>query len=168
MRVATKSVYDGISLNLSNLTEELNDANITVATTKRVNKISDGPVGLTQALNIKSTLSNMNQLGRNLTTAKTWLVTSESALVSIQNLVADAKALAVNMASATIDADQRASSSAGQTRIRQVARSASMSNAGAASLKESRSREVHSPDRNSPTTATRSPDLAGSSIRPGS
>ncbi|MEE9611426.1 MAG: hypothetical protein V3W19_09250, partial [Desulfatiglandales bacterium] len=93
MRVANKSIYEAIKFNLANITSQLNKANSMVATGKRITNLSDDPVGLTQALNIKSSLANMEQLGRNINLGKSWLATSESALSHVQNLISDTKAL---------------------------------------------------------------------------
>ena len=109
MRVSQKIIFDTVKLNLGNLTEDLNRANMVVATQKRILKLSDDPVGLTQALNIKSTLSNIEQLGRNINMGKSWLTASESALTGVQDLISDMRALCVQMASATTGADERRS-----------------------------------------------------------
>lgn len=109
MRVANKTIYDMIKFNLANTTEELTNANKVVATGKRINSLSDDPVGLTQVLNIKSSLSNIEQMGRNIAMGKSWLTASESALNNVQNLISDAKALCVQMATATTGAAERAS-----------------------------------------------------------
>ncbi|MDH3356812.1 MAG: hypothetical protein OEM06_05070, partial [Desulfobacteraceae bacterium] len=61
MRVANKAIYDSVKYNLGSISEELNKANEIVTTGKRINNLSDDPVGLTQSLNIRSTLSNIEQ-----------------------------------------------------------------------------------------------------------
>ena len=109
MRVASKTIYDTIMFNLAKSTEELHKANKIVASGKRIPDLSDDPVGITQVLNIRSTLSNIEQLGRNINLGKSWLTVSESALSSVQDLISDAKALCVQMASANTGAAQRAS-----------------------------------------------------------
>ncbi len=109
MRVANKTIYDLITFRLGNVTEELQKANEVVATGKRINSLSDDPVGLTQALNIKSSLSNIDQLHRNINVGKTWLTVTESALSQVQNLISDTKVLCVQMANATMGADERRS-----------------------------------------------------------
>jgi len=109
MRVASKTIYDTIKFNLANITEEMNKANKVIATQKRITDLSDDPVGLTQVLNIKSSLSNIEQLGRNISMGKSWLTTSESALSNVRNLISDIKGLCVQMATATTGATQRAS-----------------------------------------------------------
>lgn len=109
MRVSNKIIFDNVKLNLANITEELNRANMVVATQKRILKLSDDPVGLTQVLNMKSSLSNIEQLSRNISMGKSWLVASESAQTSVQDLVSGAKALCVQMVSANTGAAQRRS-----------------------------------------------------------
>jgi len=109
MRVANKTVYDMIKYNLGNITEDLNQANKVVSTGKRISDLSDDPVGLTQALNIRSALSNFEQLGRNINMGKSWLTVSESAMSNVQVLISDAQTLCVQMATATTGAEERAS-----------------------------------------------------------
>ena len=53
MRVATKTMYDLVKYNLSNITEDLNKANQVVSTGKRILDLSDDPVGLSQALELE-------------------------------------------------------------------------------------------------------------------
>ncbi|MGD8512996.1 MAG: flagellar hook-associated protein FlgL [Deltaproteobacteria bacterium] len=102
-------IYDTIKLRLSKITEELNKANTVVATGKRILKLSDDPVGLTQGLNIKSALSNIEQMGRNITLGKSWLAASESAMSQVQDVISEAKTLSVQMANSSIDASERRS-----------------------------------------------------------
>ena len=109
MRVATKTIYDMVKFNLSNITEELSKASKVVATGKRITGLSDDPVGVTQALNIKSSLAGIEQLGRNIDMGKTWLIASESSLTYVQNQISDAKALCVQMANAATGEAQRSS-----------------------------------------------------------
>jgi flagellar hook-associated protein 3 FlgL len=111
MRVANKTIYDVVKYNLSKASEEMNNANRIVSSGKRISDLSDDPVGLTQSLKIKSVLSGLDQMGRNISVGKSWLVSSESALSNVQELISDAKALSVQMASSTTGAAQRASAS---------------------------------------------------------
>jgi len=107
MRVANKSVFDASKYQLANVAEELNNANLIVTTGKRINKLSDDPVGVTQGLNIKAALANIEQLGRNISLGNLWLASSESAMSQTQGIVSELKALSVQMASATTDAASR-------------------------------------------------------------
>jgi len=110
MRVANKTTYDLIKYQLANIAEGMYKANTTVASGKRILKLSDDPVGLNQSLTIKSNLASMDQLGRNINLGNSWLNASESALSNAQELLSDAKALAVQMANATVGSEQRISS----------------------------------------------------------
>ena len=107
MRVANKTIFDAVKFHLANITEELNKANEVVTTGKRITDLSDDPVGLTQALNIKSNLSHIEQMGRNINTGNSWLSASESALTRVQDIISDVKALCVQMATATTGSAQR-------------------------------------------------------------
>lgn len=108
MRVANRTVYDTITFNLGNITEDLYKANKVVATGKRINSLSDDPVGLTQCLNIRSSLSNLGQLEKNISTGRTWLNAGETALDSINDLISDAKVLCLQMANDSMNATDRA------------------------------------------------------------
>lgn len=109
MRVANKSVFDASKYQLASIAEELNNANLIVTTGKRINTLSDDPVGVTQGLNIKSALANIEQLERNISLGNLWLAASESAMSQAQGIVSEVKALSVQMASATTDASKRSS-----------------------------------------------------------
>ena len=109
MRVASKTVYDAARFNLANIQEQLYKANQVVATGKRITAISDDPVGLTQSLHVKSAISNLEQLGRNISMGKTWLAASESSLSQVQDIISDASALCLQMVNGTIDLSQQAS-----------------------------------------------------------
>jgi flagellar hook-associated protein 3 FlgL len=109
MRVTNTIIYDAIKLRLGNITEELNKANTIVATGKRILKLSDDPVGLTQGLSVKSTVSSIEQMGRNITLGKSWLAASESAMSQVQDVISEAKALSVQMANSTVGAAERRS-----------------------------------------------------------
>jgi len=97
MRVATKTIYDMVKFNLANITEGLYKANKVVASTKRINSLSDDPVALTQILSIRSSLSNLEQLEKNISTGRSWLNAGETALVSINGLISDAKILCLQI-----------------------------------------------------------------------
>lgn len=109
MRVANTTVYEMVKFNLNNITDELNKANEVVSTGKRINNLSDDPVGLNQVLNIKSTLANIEQMDRNIALGKTWLTASETTLNHVQNLISNAKTLCVQMATATTSSAARTS-----------------------------------------------------------
>lgn len=107
MRVATKTRYDLIKTNLARISEDMIKASKVVSSGKRIMDLSDDPVSLTQVLKIKSSLDNIDQLGRNISVGNSWLSTAEGALRQTQNLLSDAKVLCIQMANDTIGAEQR-------------------------------------------------------------
>jgi len=109
MRVANKSVFEAVKYQLASISKEMNDANLVIATGKRINELSDDPVGIAQGLTIKTALANIEQLERNVSLGKSWLVASESALSQAQDVVSDLKALSVQMATDTTNPAQRIS-----------------------------------------------------------
>ena len=109
MRVANKTIYDAVTYNLRNRTREMNKANEIVSTGKRINNLSDDPVGLTQALNLKSAISNIDQMQRNISHGNSWLASSESALSNVEDIITDTKVLCIQMANATISSEERLS-----------------------------------------------------------
>jgi len=101
MRVATKTMYDLIRFNLAHITDDMNQANKVVATGKRINDLSDDPVGMANALEIKSNIANINQVSRNINMGKSWLIASEGALTNVQDMLSDTRALCVEMRTTT-------------------------------------------------------------------
>ncbi|MBU0986054.1 MAG: flagellar hook-associated protein FlgL [Proteobacteria bacterium] len=111
MRIATQTIFDTAKFQLSNISQELSKANEIVSTGKRITDISDDPLGVTQALSIKSTVSNIDQVKRNISMGNSWLTAAESALSQTQEVITEVKALCVQMASDTTRPEQRASAS---------------------------------------------------------
>lgn len=108
MRVASKTVYDRTIYNLSNITDELNRSNEIISSAKRINKPSDDPVGLTQALGLRASIDSIKQMQRNLDLGKSYLNSAESALSQVQELIEEVKSICVQMVNSTVGASERA------------------------------------------------------------
>ena len=108
MRVTQSTIYQNISQNISKITEQLKNVNEQIGSSKRINKPSDDPLGLTHALNLKGVLSQINQYGTNINHSQTWLQATESSLQSVQELITRAKILANQMSTETYNATDRA------------------------------------------------------------
>ncbi len=107
MRVPNISIYDTSSYQLNVLTNNLSHANEQISTQKRINSISDDPIGLSQVLDLKFTVNNLTQLEKNIDMGITWLSGSETALRSVSDQMIDAKLLATQLANATVSASER-------------------------------------------------------------
>jgi len=130
MRVANRYIFESIKYNLGTISEELSKVNEIATTGKKINNLSDDPVGLTQSLTIQSDLAGIEQMGRNIDFGNSWLNASESALTSVETILSDTKALCIQMANGTIGADQR--SAAAETIQNNLEEIVSLANANVA------------------------------------
>ncbi len=107
MRVPNISIYDNARYNLGGLTSDLQDANEVMATQKRINSISDDPIGLTQVLDMKISIGNLDQIETNVNMGISWLKGTENALDSVNSLILDAKTQVSRLINASMSADER-------------------------------------------------------------
>ncbi|MCD4720740.1 MAG: flagellar hook-associated protein FlgL [Desulfobacula sp.] len=108
MRVPNISLYDTSKYQLNTITNNLRDANEVVSTQKRINNISDDPIGLSQVLDLSLSIKNLTQLDKNVEMGRTWLNGSEAALRSVSDQIISAKLLNTQMVNAPMSASQRA------------------------------------------------------------
>jgi flagellar hook-associated protein 3 FlgL len=107
MRVTNKSLHDSIIMRLNSVSSAMVKANEVVGSGKKINRLSDDPVGLVSVLNLRSSLANLDQLERNLAAGRSWLDAGESALSQVEMILSETKTLCVQMASATVGAPER-------------------------------------------------------------
>jgi flagellar hook-associated protein 3 FlgL len=108
MRVANKTLYDGAIRNLGKTSSGMAEINEVVSSGKTINDLSDNPVDLVKVLDLRSSISNLSQMERNISMGESWLNASESALTQVNDIISAAKVLTVAMASDNVDADGRA------------------------------------------------------------
>ena len=109
MRVSNQTTFEAIKYQLAQTADSLVKANAIVSSGKKINKLSDDPIAMVQVLSLKESLSNMDQLGRNILTAKNWLDGGETSLNSVKTIITDMKALCVQMANGTMGSSERSS-----------------------------------------------------------
>ncbi|SDT85730.1 flagellar hook-associated protein FlgL [Desulfobacula phenolica] len=107
MRVPNLSMYGNATYRLGGLTGNLQDANEVMATQKRINSISDDPVGLSQVLDLKSSIGNLEQIGKNVNMGISWLSSAENSLDSVNDLILDAKTQVSRLINASMSDDER-------------------------------------------------------------
>ncbi|MBF0102133.1 MAG: flagellar hook-associated protein FlgL [Desulfobacterales bacterium] len=103
MRVASNSIYETSKYQLGKRTENLSNSNIVVTTGKRINTLSDDPIGLTKVINLKSSISNINQLERNISTGRMWVEAGDGSLSGVKDLLVEAKVQAIAMRNDTVN-----------------------------------------------------------------
>jgi flagellar hook-associated protein 3 FlgL len=107
MRVPTITTYSTSTYRLGNLTNDLKNANEVVSTQKRINEISDDPIGMSQVLSLKSTVKHLDQIKQNVVMGKSWLESGENAMDSVNRLILDVKTEAGRLVNASMSADER-------------------------------------------------------------
>lgn len=107
MRVPNKILFDTSRYRLGNLSSEMYKANETVTTGKRIQGIGDDPVGLSQVMNLKSSVSSMAQLDKNIGVGKTWLNSTDAGLESLKDLITQVNQEVSQLISASSGPQQR-------------------------------------------------------------
>ncbi|MBI9076822.1 MAG: flagellar hook-associated protein FlgL [Desulfatibacillum sp.] len=107
MRVPNSTITSNVVFGLGRLTTELDKANLQLASQRKILTMADDPSGLLQVMNLRSDMSYMDQLNRNISLGRTWLTASESALTSVQDIVTEANLLAVQMGSDNVGSAER-------------------------------------------------------------
>lgn len=96
MRISNQMMAENVKLNLFRITEQLVKSEEQISTGKRINRISDDPTGIQQALNYRQQLSSMEQYTENITKAKLHIDTMDTILDTVTDLLNDAKAYATD------------------------------------------------------------------------
>lgn len=107
MRVPNLSLYNDARYRLGGLTSNLQTANEVMATQKRINSISDDPIGLSQVLDLNTSLGNLAQVQKNVNMGISWLKGAENALSSVNELILDVKTQASQLINASMTASER-------------------------------------------------------------
>ena len=108
MRVPNISLYGTSRFQLNTITNDLRDANEVISTQKRINEVSDDPIGLSQVLDLRLSIDNLTQLDKNIEMGRTWVNGTETALRSISDQIVEAKLLSTKMVNASMSASERA------------------------------------------------------------
>ena len=108
MRIATKTFYANIWKNIRNTSNNMLEEMEASSTGKKINSLSDDPVGLVKIMELDVCLSHSEQMERNINIGNLWLTSHESALTQVENILTEAQTLCVQMSNGTQDADERA------------------------------------------------------------
>jgi flagellar hook-associated protein 3 len=108
MRITHTTLYQASQTQLADLLGDYQKANQEVVSGKRINTLSDDPVGIGRVVDLRSSLSNLDQMSKNITTANTWLNGAETALSSVATIADDAKVLSVSMNNGSMSSAERA------------------------------------------------------------
>ena len=107
MRVTNRMLVDNVLRNLNNNLRRLQKFQYQQSTGKVVSRPSDDPIRVTQALYMRSALSEQQQHIKNMKDAKSWLDATDTALANASEIIQRAYELAVQGANDTLTKDER-------------------------------------------------------------
>jgi flagellin-like hook-associated protein FlgL len=99
--------YNSAISNLYNIQNDYNDLLEKMASQKRINRISDDPLGTANVLDYKQTKATIEQYCSNIDNSSAWATMTESKLTSAGDLLSKARELAISQASGTASASTR-------------------------------------------------------------
>ncbi len=95
MRTTMNTVYAKSLANLNKLTSDMADINTRLSSGRSLNKISDNPMYMVGALNLRSSIAEISQYEENLQYGNTMISASEHALIQIKEQLIEAKVIAI-------------------------------------------------------------------------
>lgn len=108
MRVSTNAIYNTITNNLFRNSARLLNAQTKVATEKKINKLSDDPIGISKALDYRKRLGSIDQYKNNIAKGENKIQIMETTLDMITNLLTDAKDIAMDQSVGSTESSNRA------------------------------------------------------------
>lgn len=101
MRISDRQRYDIANSRVDTAKSDNASMLEQLSTQKRINRVSDDPIGMGQALKRKSQINNYDQFMKNIEFSKGYLERTESALQGITESLMRAKELSVTLANST-------------------------------------------------------------------
>ncbi|MHB1191374.1 MAG: flagellar hook-associated protein FlgL [Armatimonadota bacterium] len=108
MRISFKMTNGQVLDNLVANAERLTRAQGVASSGKRISRPSDDVTGASNAMRLRSSLSSIEQFGRNTAVAKSQMTVTSSALDSVVNAIQSARTLALSAANSAITDEARA------------------------------------------------------------
>lgn len=107
MRVTNQMMLNNYLNNLNDNMESLNEIETQISTEKRINSLSDDPVGLISVMQCKVKLYKTEQYEKNIDSGLTWLTQTETAASSLNDLVQLAYETAVGLSTDTMTTEDK-------------------------------------------------------------
>jgi flagellar hook-associated protein 3 FlgL len=107
MRVANNNIFNAVTRNVMRNQERFLELSETVASGKRVHKLSTDPPALGQMLRFRTTVSTIEQYQQNIDRANSWLSLSETSLTQAEDVLMRAKELALSQTTGSASTDSR-------------------------------------------------------------
>ena len=94
-------------MSMANVQSQYNSVMEQMASQKRINRISDDPLGMTQLLDYRQGQASIEQYQKNIDNSSAWLSMTEAKLNGAGDLLSQARELAVGQGTATATAETR-------------------------------------------------------------
>ncbi len=117
MRVTTQSISYQVTAGLQQAFRRLAEVQEQVTSGKRINRLSDDPIGATQVFDLRSFAASLDQYDKNINSALPFLERTETVLADVEEVVGRAKELALAMANDSNSGQER---SLAAVEIRQI------------------------------------------------
>lgn len=108
MRISDSMIRERVLFNMNAARTKVQVAQTRIATGKRVLKPSDDPIAISKSTNLRALLRDNEQYQRNIDDALGWVETSELGVSAMIEVITEMKEIAVEGASDTKDASERA------------------------------------------------------------
>jgi flagellar hook-associated protein 3 FlgL len=112
MRVSNQSLANQVQDNVQQAFRRLAETQETIASGKRINRLSDDPFGAARAVDLGSLEASLDQYKKNIDSALPFLNQTDAVLGQVGDALNRTKELAVAMANGTLSAQDRASAAA--------------------------------------------------------
>ena len=103
MRVTNSMLLSNYLKNINNNLNSVGDMQQQMATGKRINKISDDPIGAISSMQVRTKIYKTEQYQKNVDKALSWLDESESSVLEVNEVLKSAYETAVNQSTGTMD-----------------------------------------------------------------
>jgi len=107
MRVTDQQIFRSTQNDVLTARNRLFEAQKKVATGRNINAPSDDPIGMKKVLGYESSLMSITQFERNINFGKSWIQTAEQSLAHADELLTEARDIAINQSSQHFDQDTR-------------------------------------------------------------
>jgi flagellar hook-associated protein 3 FlgL len=107
MRVTTNMAVDTLVTNIDRSFERIVRFQTELSSGTRLNKLSDDPAAIERSLGLRGELRNIEQFKKNIDDGTGWLELHEITLADLEGLFIEARGLAVQGASDTVNVSQR-------------------------------------------------------------
>ncbi len=111
MRISDRQRYDLANSRVDSAKNDNANMLELLSTQKRINRVSDDPIGMGQALKRKTQISNYDQFIKNIDFSKGFLERTEAALSGMHDFLIRAKELSVSLANSTYGSSSREAAS---------------------------------------------------------